>query len=103
MKVKFDDKLKTIRVCHAAGKKVIVMIGKGVYAEYAQTQREELRTLGVKLVCGPAAISDIPNLLVKKHQFHIGGVPDLPKVEPDTDINRGKPYWQKVRFSEKDR
>ena len=44
----------------------------------------------------------IPNLLVKKHRFHFGPVPNLPKVEPDTDINQRKPYWQKLRFSEKD-
>jgi len=37
MKAQFNDKLKPIRVCHAAGKKVMVMIGEGVYAELAQT------------------------------------------------------------------
>ena len=57
MKVQFNDKVKTIRVCHAAGKKVMVMISKGVYAEYTHTQREELWTLDVELVCGPAAIN----------------------------------------------
>jgi len=60
MKARFDDKLEAIRVRHAAGKKVMVMIGEGVYAEYAQTRREDLRTLGVELVCGTAAIKEPP-------------------------------------------
>jgi len=45
----------------------------------------------------------IPNVLVKKHRFLFGPVPDVAKVETDTDMDQGKPYWQKVRFSEKDR
>jgi len=103
MKARFDNKLEAIRVCHAAGKKVMVMIGEGVYAEYAQSQREELWTLGLELVCGPAAVSGTPDLLDKKHRFCFGPVRDLPKVEPYTDMDQGKPYGQKLRFSKKDR
>ena len=94
--MRFDDLLRTVRSCLAAGMKVFVSIAEAVYADYAKSRKKDLDDLNVEYIFGHQAIQNIPKRLVEQHRKHFPRPIAATRVVPDQNPYQDRAYWNRV-------